>query len=363
MDQCPFEAMIFHKGEVHVIKGQCHGCGLCAAVCPVGAVSFSTYDGGGKKQGIMDPLADLPCPQKGQVLVVTCTAQKAAVCTWITGNPWAGQVTCMAFSCIAAASPLFMARALNMGFGTVVFLCPDNGCTNGCAVQQWRPIMTALNRLRGTPDTPAQLVAIREKPVEAKAVFLDLMAQLSSKNSKLNPEATVIEPSDDARQDLCRNLCKLACDRSIDGHRVENLALPFFDLSIDTKHCTLCGACAKNCPTHALEMNNDRDRRLLFSSHRCIGCKTCVNKCPEQALSLHRIFDLPVIENSVKKEKARDDQAVCRNCGTPIANQSLLEKVEKDLRQKGMDKSADTVFLCTACKKKNILPAFFNSRS
>ncbi len=363
MDQCPFEAMIVHKGQIHVIKDQCHGCGLCVAVCPVGAVSVSAYDRQEKKQRRVDPLTELPSPEKGQVLVVTCTTQKTVVYGWISGTPRPDQITCVALPCIAATSPLFMAKALGMGFDAVIFLCIDADCTNGCAVQKWLPIMESINRFVRNPGTSVPLMAINAPPMKAKTDFLGLMAQLPSRSSTIHPETPVSEPSDDARQDLCQCLCKLIEGNPAEGHRFRNLALPFFDLFIDTKQCTLCGACVKNCPTHAIEMKKGTARQLFFSSHRCIGCEICVHTCPEQAALLHRIFDPLVIANKTKTEKARDAQATCRNCGNPIANQSLLKKVEKDLRQKGMDKSADTVFLCTACKKKTVFPAFFNSRS
>ena len=360
MDQCPFEAMIVQKGQIHVIKDQCHNCGLCVAVCPVGAVSVSSYGRQGEKQPVVDPLTQLPSPGKGRLLVVTCTAQKATVYNWASGTSRPDLITCVTFPCVAATSSLFMTGALTMGFDKVVFLCTDTGCTNGCAVQEWQPIMAAINRLNRAPDTSMQLVVIMADPAEAKTAFLSLMAQWVTQDHTTSHGTAAIAPGNNFRQNLCRSLCALTENKPAREHRFKNLALPFFDLFIDTNHCTLCGACVKNCPTHALEMNKGGDRQLFFSGHRCIGCKTCVNKCPEQAVRLHRVFDVPVIENSVKKEKAGDGQAICRNCGTPITNQSLLKKVEKDLRQKGMDKSADSVFLCANCKRKNVLSPFLN---
>lgn len=48
---------------------------------------------------------------------------------------------------------------------------------------------------------------------------------------------------------------------------------------IDQETCTLCNACVKVCPTHAISLDPETDR-LRKDLNRCIPCSACVRVCP-----------------------------------------------------------------------------------
>lgn len=52
-------------------------------------------------------------------------------------------------------------------------------------------------------------------------------------------------------------------------------------LNVDRNRCTLCGLCAKHCPTKNLTIQDEK----LFIEDKCTLCYRCVNICPTQALA------------------------------------------------------------------------------
>jgi two-component system phosphate regulon sensor histidine kinase PhoR len=58
--------------------------------------------------------------------------------------------------------------------------------------------------------------------------------------------------------------------------------------------CRGCGVCAKNCPSGAIQMENNL-ARIDYS--KCTGCGTCAQKCPAGCISFH---DIPVAEPESK---------------------------------------------------------------
>ena len=71
---------------------------------------------------------------------------------------------------------------------------------------------------------------------------------------------------------------------------------------VDTNRCTACGACAKACPRHVIELRNRgrKDRRVYVScvnkekgavamktcANACIGCGKCQKVCPMEAITI-----------------------------------------------------------------------------
>jgi formate hydrogenlyase subunit 6/NADH:ubiquinone oxidoreductase subunit I len=59
---------------------------------------------------------------------------------------------------------------------------------------------------------------------------------------------------------------------------------------IDFSRCTACDACARSCPTGAIQaVTSEPGRKTLTLSYAaCIQCRECVTACPEQAVSVSR---------------------------------------------------------------------------
>ena len=55
------------------------------------------------------------------------------------------------------------------------------------------------------------------------------------------------------------------------------------DFSLSSTKCQACGICVNNCPTEALELNNDN---VDFNEDKCIYCRTCEAICPIDAIRI-----------------------------------------------------------------------------
>lgn len=56
-------------------------------------------------------------------------------------------------------------------------------------------------------------------------------------------------------------------------------------LAIDLSTCVFCGACARRCPSAALEVSRE-EKRLAIAHLKCVLCGVCVDACPKHSLSL-----------------------------------------------------------------------------
>ena len=68
---------------------------------------------------------------------------------------------------------------------------------------------------------------------------------------------------------------------------------------VDATLCTQCGACVKQCPTHAITLGEEG---CVTEKERCIKCCACVKMCPQQARSFDTPY-APLISSNFKKRK------------------------------------------------------------
>ena len=56
-------------------------------------------------------------------------------------------------------------------------------------------------------------------------------------------------------------------------------------VSINVDGCVLCGACARACPTHAIEVDR-KGSTWAIERMACIQCRGCVDNCPPKCLDM-----------------------------------------------------------------------------
>jgi ferredoxin len=126
-------------------------------------------------------------------------------------------------------------------------------------------------------------------------------------------------------------------------------------LKVDTEKCTLCGACAYECPAGALRVKETKElSALLFLHDRCIACGYCEEVCPEDALTVSRAVNAQLV--SAWAPLAVKEILRCIVCGKPIGSASMIEKVIEKLILKGFKpETMPTLLMCEECKQKYAL--------
>jgi ech hydrogenase subunit F len=60
----------------------------------------------------------------------------------------------------------------------------------------------------------------------------------------------------------------------------------------DGDKCNLCGACAKLCPSMAIEIARE-EKQISYDPFKCIYCGTCAQTCPRKAINQDEHYTPP----------------------------------------------------------------------
>jgi ferredoxin len=101
-------------------------------------------------------------------------------------------------------------------------------------------------------------------------------------------------------------------------------------VEIDSSACTLCGQCAKTCPTHALvEVYEDDVVSISFDAKACVNCTQCVSACPEigrGAISVTGRVSVDLL-SAGRQTLNEGTVATCDLCGNAIAPATMMSRI------------------------------------
>jgi ferredoxin len=101
-------------------------------------------------------------------------------------------------------------------------------------------------------------------------------------------------------------------------------------VEIDPAACTLCGQCAKTCPTDSLvEFYDDTTVTISFDAKTCVNCTQCVSACPEiarGAISVTGRIDVALLKAG-RQTLNQGAVAMCEVCGTVIAPATMMSRI------------------------------------
>ena len=127
---------------------------------------------------------------------------------------------------------------------------------------------------------------------------------------------------------------------------------PFGEIQVDRKACTLCMACAAVCPAQALSTPGDVPR-LDFAEGRCVQCGICERSCPEHAISLRpRLVTDPKRRNQ-PRVLYEEQPFKCVVCGKPFATHRMIDQILKRLDHHPMfqdEPSKRRLMMCEDCR-------------
>ena len=330
---CGADAISSTGDHVAVNANLCQGCGACTLACPTGALSFrapARADLLNRLEAALEGAAGT-----GPTLVVHAPDREQV---WPTGSDWIS----FPVAPVAAFGEELWFAALALGAARIVIIDPE------------APVETA--------GLHAARVAVAESILQAcgyHAGTIQGVATVAGVDSpyprRLAPDRQKLSAAG-KRPLLLRALERLEPDSGFEP-RALPAGAPLGTIQVDERRCTLCSACARICPTGAIDYSDERATglaRLSFLEELCVQCGACANGCPERAIELApRIASLEIRSN--RRAVAEDPLARCADCGAGFVAGKLLAVNVRRAENSGTPMAAvEQLKRCPDCRHRRI---------
>lgn len=323
---CPEQAFTF--GPPPLMKeSNCSDCRACLPACPVDA-----FEG---KDSVSDLMQWAPQLQDETVEILCQRHPRPGT------GPAANHVGLQIQGCLAGLGTGALVEAGRAGFGQIILRL--DACEK-CPWRQLEPVIkrqlwSANDLLTLWPPSPTieywEEVPRLDKdrphwtaespPLSRRGLFRRMRDRGRSSLAEAFIDAT--EETTDRSRRAGRDHQRLA--RML-AHRPSASALhqpvppdpPLAAVRV-TLDCSACGACARICPTGALEFFQDREKstfELTLTTPFCIGCRACVHACPAVAVEVISQPALDQVLNpGLRSILLQGKLQICERCGAPFA--------------------------------------------
>lgn len=345
---CPVGAITVYGPNVNLDEDACTRCGLCLNVCPTQAFSSPQQLRNDKK------LLDSAAPHRAHPLELTCPANPQPERTAAPVEVVLQTGRCLAAVSLGELLDLAQARGLDLWLN-------DSGCAAcplGKALPAIHAVVAQANRIleawSAAPRVHLQTTSARgpvhavdqvadQQPVYSRREFFTFLRRSAAQVvsdialdtlAPAAPDLSVVPPIDRAAPPLHRRRLVAALNRlgpppptplTLHG-------LPWADVQVSGQ-CTGCSLCARFCPTGAIRWAVEEVTpitgpdesavepaapfHLLFIAADCIDCGICAAACPEGVVELHDVIDPArlVRRQGVTLHDGR--LAACVRCGSP----------------------------------------------
>lgn len=296
VDVCPQGAYRWQAGRIAYDKDACIPCGRCVTTCPTGAIE--------------NP-AVTPAMLSAQVRALIGASEGIIGIRFVCSR---GRIdakegwTDVSVPCTSMVPGSWLLACLLIGAGAAhAVRCSESGC----------PL-----------DLDASAIHANDL---AHAVLAETGLDPSMVVGEFVHEPLVCDSLDDpfGRGQAADVMLALAAIADTDinvRHPAANTGV----VQIDPLSCTLCGQCAKTCPTDSLvEIYDDTTVMISFDARTCVNCTQCVSACPEirrGAISVAGHIDVALMAAG-RHTLNQGAVAMCEVCGSAIAPATMMSRI------------------------------------
>lgn len=348
IDACPTEAITSLVNLIKVDPYLCQGGGICATVCPSGAITYSFPKPKDLLAHVRTLIVTYLKTLKEDETESEVVAPKVVFVTEDEHDRaqqmMPGALIIMVEE-VASVGPEVWLSALAWGASQVLLFDLDSMPRK--AYEALELHLEMVQEILKGMNYPASAVSIVSE-------MNDLLASTGMPQTKAATHA----PVGQKRQAFYMSLDHLIAEAE-DVAPVVTLPKGsiFGEVSVDESSCTLCMACVSGCPGNALQAGNETPM-LSFVESSCVQCDVCVVTCPEAAIttSPRLVMDYEVR----KKPRMLNEESpfCCISCGKPFATKSGISTIITKLTGHSMfadDRSMDRLKMCEDCRVKDMM--------
>ena len=338
IDACPAEAISSLIESVEVDPHLCQGGGVCASVCPTGAIRYvyptvtdtlhtlrtllNSYAGAGGSNAVVAFVAQAEADRlenrpDNLLVVVVEELASTGMDVWLSALAYGANAVLLVD---AGAMPDSVAGFIRLQVDTADSILQGLGYQHN-AIRIVDNESLALNCDTASPLN-LQTVASFAGSTEKRRTLLQAIDHLYQQSS------------------TARELIPLPAQS------------PFGRINVDANACTLCMGCTSVCPSKALSAGNEIPK-LEFYEINCVQCGICAAACPEHAINLEPRLVADAEQRRAMVVLHEEEPFCCIRCGKAFATRSIIDNMTKKLAGHHMfqsERAIQRLMMCEDCR-------------
>lgn len=323
LDICPKRAITLNPLEIDY--GLCDDCGICASVCPSGALSV--------KESFLKEIFRQTISGDGTELKIRCSR---------AGGP------CAVVACLAVLDYAFFADLCIRGTNLRLLSGNCESCRMASGGDIIRSNVNTANNLLLLYERNERVILAESADRQdlengsRRAMFRGMGRTIS----RFIPELDETGHDSDPGPVPARRQRSVKIIEGLEGGQrrtAPDMPIPFTGKEIDAARCDICDGlprCVSLCPTDALEFYADRGgAAITFTASRCIGCNLCQAACHKDAVSSFPLQSGQIEELRRSKTLACFEARECDGCGrvSAVTRAVLCQDCQQRERKLGWD--------------------------
>ncbi|MFO7809526.1 4Fe-4S binding protein [Guyparkeria sp.] len=340
IDACPAIAIRSLGETIEVQPELCQGGGICATVCPTGAITYAYPRPADLIQRLQTLLRHYR-EHGGEEPVVLFYDDEAGAELLQRMEPLPGQVLAIEVDELGSVGLDVLLAGLVAGAREMLLL--DTPALPAKVRRNLQEQMGHAGVILQALGFPRQALRVIQGGNGATAS--------TDRMPAIHPEH--VAASDRKRPTLFAALDHLNAEAPSPQSEIAlQPGAPFGEIHVDTKACTLCMACAAVCPAQALSAPGDTPR-LEFTEGNCVQCGICEISCPEHAISLRPRLLTDARQRAEPRVLYEEAPFECVTCGKPFATHRMIEQILQRLDKHPMfqdEPSRRRLMMCENCR-------------